>query len=65
MEKKYTLQPGLFLAYFIICIINFAFGLISSIVDWSTLSSVGLGNTQEGTFCSIPAMHSSPSMVQI
>ena len=44
MEKKYTLQPGLFLAYFIICIINFAFGLISSIVDWSTLSSVGLGN---------------------
>lgn len=44
MEKKYTLHPGLFLAYFIICIINFAFGLISAIVDWSVFSSAGLGN---------------------
>ena len=42
-KKKYTLQPGLFLAYFIICIVNFAFGLISAIVDWSTFASAGLG----------------------
>ncbi len=42
-KKKYALHPGLFLAYFIICIVNFAFGLISAIVDWSTFASAGLG----------------------
>ena len=44
MIKKFLLSTGLFLTYFITCIINFVFGLISAIVDWATFSSAGLGN---------------------